>query len=45
MAESALHHIDPFWFSGIRYSAVTVLLVLLLAWKEGRQAFGPKATA
>ncbi|WP_042228288.1 DMT family transporter [Paenibacillus popilliae] len=39
IAESALHHIDPFWFSGIRYSAVVVLLVLLLAWKEGKKAF------
>lgn len=39
VAESALHHIDPFWFSGIRYSAVAVLLVLLLAWKEGKKAF------
>ncbi|WP_084508779.1 DMT family transporter [Paenibacillus assamensis] len=39
VAESALHHLDPFWFSTIRYVTVSVLLIFLLLWKEGRQAF------
>ncbi|WP_028546029.1 DMT family transporter [Paenibacillus taiwanensis] len=39
VAESALHHLDPFWFSTLRYVTVTLLLVLLLLWKEGRAAF------
>lgn len=39
IAESALHHIDPFWFSGIRYSVVGILLTALLFFKEGKAAF------
>ncbi|UHA72276.1 DMT family transporter [Paenibacillus sp. 481] len=39
IAEGALHYIDPFWFSGIRYAAVAILLAAILWWKEGRSAF------
>ncbi|MFW5435460.1 DMT family transporter [Paenibacillus apiarius] len=39
IAESALHHIDPFWFSGIRYLVVGLLLAIILGLKEGRRAF------
>ncbi|SYX85604.1 putative efflux transporter [Paenibacillus alvei] len=42
IAESALHHIDPFWFSGIRYSIVGLLLAVLLWFKEGKAAFNTK---
>lgn len=39
VAHSAFKHIDPFYFTIIRYGAVTVILVALLFWKEGAQAF------
>ncbi|WP_079913727.1 DMT family transporter [Paenibacillus sp. 32352] len=45
VAESAFTHLDPFYFSVIRYSAVSVILVVLLWIKEGRKAlsFGGRA--
>ncbi|MBS4197766.1 DMT family transporter [Lederbergia citri] len=39
VAHSAFKQIDPFYFTIIRYGAVTIILVALLYWKEGKQAF------
>lgn len=39
VAHAAFKHIDPFYFTLIRYGTVTIILVILLLWKEGRQAF------
>lgn len=39
VAHAAFKHIDPFYFTIIRYGAVTIILVALLLWKEGKQAF------
>ncbi|MFA8439217.1 EamA family transporter [Pueribacillus sp. YX66] len=39
IAHSAFDHIDPFYFTLIRYDAVTIILVFLLLWREGKQAF------
>jgi len=39
VAHRAFEHIHPFYFSVIRYTAVSVILVALLWWKEGFKAF------
>lgn len=39
VAHSAFNHIDPFYFTIIRYASVSIILVLILLWKEGKQAF------
>ncbi|WP_316569141.1 DMT family transporter [Neobacillus sp. YIM B06451] len=39
VAHSAFKYIDPFYFTIFRYGSVTIILVALLLWKEGRQAF------
>lgn len=39
VAHAAFKHIDPFYFTIIRYGAVTILLVAILFWKEGKNAF------
>ncbi|MFC0299558.1 DMT family transporter [Virgibacillus soli] len=39
VANHAFHHIDPFYFTIFRYIAVTVILVMILFWKEGKEAF------
>lgn len=39
VAHDAFKHIDPFYFTIIRYGAVTIILIALLFWKEGKQAF------
>ncbi|HLR52603.1 MAG TPA: DMT family transporter [Candidatus Avamphibacillus sp.] len=39
VANDAFHHIDPFYFTIFRYVAVTVILIPILLWKEGKQAF------
>lgn len=39
VANHAFHHIDPFYFTIFRYISVTIILVVLLLWKEGKQAF------
>ena len=39
VAHAAFKHIDPFYFTIIRYGAVTIILVAILFWKEGKQAF------
>lgn len=39
VAHSAFQHIDPFYFTIIRYAGVSVILVAFLLWKEGKQAF------
>ena len=39
VANSAFRHIDPFYFTIFRYISVTVILVVVLLWKEGKKAF------
>ncbi|NEU29747.1 DMT family transporter [bacterium LRH843] len=39
VANHAFQHIDPFYFTIFRYVSVTVILVVILLWKEGIQAF------
>ncbi|GIP34805.1 DMT family transporter [Paenibacillus sp. J2TS4] len=39
VAHSAMKHVDAFYFSLIRYSVVTIVLIGLLWWKEGKKAF------
>ncbi|WP_425429428.1 DMT family transporter [Domibacillus mangrovi] len=39
VANHAFQYIDPFYFTIIRYVSVTVLLIIILLWKEGIQAF------
>lgn len=39
VAHAAFTHLDPFYFTIIRYGAVTIILVAMLYWKEGKQAF------
>ncbi|MCJ8008821.1 DMT family transporter [Lederbergia wuyishanensis] len=39
VAHAAFKHIDPFYFTIIRYGVVTIILVVMLFWKEGKQAF------
>lgn len=39
VAHSAFKWIDPFYFTLIRYVSVTLILVFLLLWKEGKAAF------
>lgn len=39
VAHSAFKYIDPFYFAILRYGSVTAILVVLLLWKEGKQAF------
>ncbi|NRG46114.1 DMT family transporter [Bacillus sp. CRN 9] len=39
VADHALEYIDPFYFSMIRYGAVSVVLVILLLIIEGKKAF------
>lgn len=38
-AHAAFVHLDPFYFTIIRYGTVTLLLMATLLWKEGRRAF------
>lgn len=39
VAHSAFKHIDPFYFTIIRYGAVSIILVVILLWKEGIESF------
>ncbi|CAH0282330.1 hypothetical protein SRABI96_04012 [Peribacillus sp. Bi96] len=39
VAERALMYIDPFYFSFLRYLAVSVILAILLLIKEGKKSF------
>ncbi|VEF47404.1 DMT family permease [Bacillus freudenreichii] len=39
VANHAFHYIDPFYFTIFRYGSVTIILIVWLVWKEGRQAF------
>lgn len=39
VAHAAFKYIDPFYFTIIRYGSVTLILIPLLLWKEGKQAF------
>lgn len=39
VANHAFNHIDPFYFTIFRYISVTIILVIVLFWKEGKQAF------
>lgn len=42
VANHAFNYIDPFYFTIIRYLPVTVILVILLYFMEGKQAFKPE---
>ncbi|WP_213526598.1 DMT family transporter [Paenibacillus sp. J31TS4] len=39
VAHAAFVHIDPFYFTIIRYGSVTLLLCAILFWREGKEAF------
>lgn len=39
VANHAFNTIDPFYFTIFRYVSVTVILVVILFWKEGKKAF------
>jgi drug/metabolite transporter (DMT)-like permease len=39
VADHALEYIDPFYFTFIRYGAVSIALVILLWMKEGKKSF------
>ncbi|MGM8212016.1 DMT family transporter [Virgibacillus sp. W0430] len=39
VANHAFQYIDPFWFTIVRYAPVTILLIVALFIKEGKQAF------
>lgn len=39
VAHDAFKHIDPFYFTVIRYGSVTIILAAILLWKEGKDAF------
>lgn len=39
VANDAFHYIDPFYFTIFRYSSVTIILLLLLYFKEGKKGF------
>ena len=39
VADHALGYIDPFYFTFIRYGAVSIVLVILLLMKEGKKSF------
>ncbi|RDW17099.1 EamA family transporter [Oceanobacillus arenosus] len=39
VAHAAFEHIDPFYFTIIRYASVTIILVAILLVKEGKKAF------
>ncbi|ALC86716.1 transporter [Bacillus sp. FJAT-22090] len=39
VAHAAFKHINPFYFTIIRYGFVTIILVAMLLWKEGKHAF------
>jgi drug/metabolite transporter (DMT)-like permease len=39
VAHAAFKYIDPFYFTIIRYGAVTLILLPILLWKEGMKAF------
>ncbi|MCG7337582.1 DMT family transporter [Sporosarcina sp. ACRSM] len=39
VANHAFQHIDPFYFTIFRYGFVTIILIVWLLWKEGKQAF------
>ncbi|SDO32691.1 EamA-like transporter family protein [Psychrobacillus sp. OK028] len=39
VAHHAFTYMDPFYFTIFRYGAVTIILVILLLWKEGIKAF------
>lgn len=40
VANDAFHkNLDPFYFTLFRYGSATIILIIWLLWKEGRQAF------
>jgi drug/metabolite transporter (DMT)-like permease len=38
IADRALHHVDPFWLTAIRYTGATLIFIALLVLAEGRAA-------
>jgi drug/metabolite transporter (DMT)-like permease len=39
VTNDAFNHMDPFYFTIFRYGSVTIILIIMLLWKEGIQAF------
>lgn len=39
VANAAFDYIDPFYFTLFRYMSVTVMLIVVLYWREGKEAF------
>ncbi|SOC08453.1 EamA-like transporter family protein [Ureibacillus xyleni] len=39
VAHAAFEYMDPFYFTIIRYGSVSIILVAILLWKEGKSAF------
>jgi drug/metabolite transporter (DMT)-like permease len=39
VAHAAFRHVEPFYFTILRYGSVTVILIAVLLWKEGKKAF------
>lgn len=39
VANDAFFHIDPFYFTIFRYGSVTLILIVALYWREGKEAF------
>lgn len=39
VTNGAFHHMDPFYFTIFRYGSVTIILIVMLLWKEGIKAF------
>lgn len=39
VANHAFQNIDPFYFTLFRYGSVSIILVILLLWREGKKAF------
>lgn len=39
VANAAFYYIDPFYFTIFRYVSVTIILVVILYWREGKESF------
>lgn len=39
VTNGAFKHMDPFYFTIFRYGSVTIILIVMLLWKEGIKAF------
>lgn len=39
VANAAFEYIDPFYFTLFRYGTVTIMLIIVLYWREGKESF------